>query len=1057
MSFRAARDAAAAQAKEAQQKKQQKKGAAAARAGNAANHAVMDAPAAPTPALAAAAAPSAPAGAIPASSRLCVKGVPEHVSEERLRSLFSAQAEHASDAVTDVKLLRTHDGRSRKMAFIGYRTAAAAAKARKHFNKSYIDTSRIEVEFAVNPREAREALRPWSKYSEGSSRHEEREARHHPQAAAAKSAGSATAAPADAASLSRSAAKSSPLFSKSALFGLASDTQLSSLLNDPKFQEYLHVMGSRSKNKFWSDNMADVSAAAKAKPQQSTADELEAVRTEQGFQTYEQYLAEQRGDKKAGAGADSDDDDDAFNQPMLERDVDEDAAAASASKSPKVTPAAAPSAAHNAALSDADYFRSKQSNDSDFDDDSDMEDTPAAAAAAADGAAPAKGTKRKHAEVTTAGDAAASAVPGMHPSRAARQEGDAEEDEGDAQLRAEYERDEAAAGVAAAEQKDAQELLDSGRLFLRNLSYTVTEEDLRGLLSPFGQLSEVHVPLDSTPARQPKGFAYASFLFPADALSAQRSLDGSFFLGRLLHILNARPKPVVKSAWDRLQEAGDAAKDATTYKKKKELQMQAHAASAKDQASWNTLFVRSDTVTESIAAKYGLQKSDILDTSAASRNEDGTDGSTAMAVRLALAETQLISETKKFLAEHGVSLSAFDGPRVGAARSDSAILVKNLPFNTELDEVRRLFAKFGQLAHVVMPPSRAVVLLEFTDPRDAKAAFKGLAYKKFKYQPLYLEWAPKGAFSATPATAAGAAAPAAGVVEGKKKAAEELLQTSGSAGADEAGPAASTSASVSTLETQSSTLYVKNLSFSTTEAALLSLFSGVAPVRSVSISRKKNTKARPGTNDPAFLSMGFGFVELRSPADAAKAMQQLQGTQLDNHALDIKLSSRGAAAGQTATAAAGKPAAAAAAPANPSGSAIPSSKLLVKNVPFETTARELRDLFSAFGTIQRIRLPKKFGQLGHRGFAFVDFVTKSEAAHALEQVKHSHLYGRHLVIEYAAPTAGDGSEQEVEQLRAKTAAKFAAAQQGAPPNKKRKTAQDQDADDIDAAFSSKFT
>jgi multiple RNA-binding domain-containing protein 1 len=299
------------------------------------------------------------------------------------------------------------------------------------------------------------------------------------------------------------------------------------------------------------------------------------------------------------------------------------------------------------------------------------------------------------------------------------------------------------------------------------------------------------------------------------------------------------------------------------------------------------------------------------------------------------------------------------------------------------------------------------------------------------------------------------------VVEGKKKAAELLLQDGDAPAA--AAAAAASSGTVSTLESTSSTLYVKNLSFSTTEASLQSLFSSVAPVRAVSISRKKNTKARPGTNDPAFLSLGFGFVEYRTAAEATKALQQLQGAELDNHKLDIKVSSRGASSSSAApaAAAAGSSSAAAASAAAPAGAAgIPSSKLLVKNVPFETTARELRDLFAAFGTIQRIRLPKKFGQLGHRGFAFVDFVTKSEAAHALEQVKHSHLYGRHLVIEYAAPTSGEASADpaDVDSLRAKTAAKYAAAQTGGPPNKKRRTAgADADADDIDAAFSSKFT
>jgi hypothetical protein len=48
----------------------------------------------------------------------------------------------------------------------------------------------------------------------------------------------------------------------------------------------------------------------------------------------------------------------------------------------------------------------------------------------------------------------------------------------------------------------------------------------------------------------------------------------------------------------------------------------------------------------------------------------------------------------------------------------------------------------------------------------------------------------------------------------------------------------------------------------------------------------------------------------------------------------------------------------------------------VRNVPFEATRKELRELLSAFGELTSIRLPKKFDGK-HRGFAFADFVTAS--------------------------------------------------------------------------------
>lgn len=43
-----------------------------------------------------------------------------------------------------------------------------------------------------------------------------------------------------------------------------------------------------------------------------------------------------------------------------------------------------------------------------------------------------------------------------------------------------------------------------------------------------------------------------------------------------------------------------------------------------------------------------------------------------------------------------------------------------------------------------------VALIEFDEPSEAQKAFKKLAYTRFKYLPLYLEWAPEDAFTGPP-------------------------------------------------------------------------------------------------------------------------------------------------------------------------------------------------------------------------------------------------------------------------------------------------------------------
>ena len=60
-----------------------------------------------------------------------------------------------------------------------------------------------------------------------------------------------------------------------------------------------------------------------------------------------------------------------------------------------------------------------------------------------------------------------------------------------------------------------------------------------------------------------------------------------------------------------------------------------------------------------------------------------------------------------------------------------------------------------------------------------------------------------------------------------------------------------------------------------------------------------------------------------------------------------------------------------------------------------------------------------------RGFAFVDFLTKQEARSAAEAVAGTHLYGRRLVVEWA-----DADEAGLDELRAKTAARFRPGDEG---------------------------
>ena len=152
---------------------------------------------------------------------------------------------------------------------------------------------------------------------------------------------------------------------------------------------------------------------------------------------------------------------------------------------------------------------------------------------------------------------------------------------------------------------------------------------------------------------------------------------------------------------------------------------------------------------------------------------------------------------------------------------------------------------------------------------------------------------------------------------------------------------------------------------------------------------QKKDKKNPGK----MLSLGFGFVQYRTSKDAAKAIRSMQGDELDGHSLKLTISSKKIPAGDTS---AKRKASAATGGVVGTGS----TKITVKNLAFEATRQDLRELFGSFGQLKSVRIPRKFDG-SHRGFGFVEFLTKDEAVAAMRALSQTHLYGRHLVLEYA--------------------------------------------------------
>jgi len=78
-------------------------------------------------------------------------------------------------------------------------------------------------------------------------------------------------------------------------------------------------------------------------------------------------------------------------------------------------------------------------------------------------------------------------------------------------------------------------------IYVGNLSFDVTEEDLKEAFSAFGQVESVKIIKDNYSGRS-KGFGFVEMLGKAEARSAIEGLQGKDLKGRAINVNEARPR-----------------------------------------------------------------------------------------------------------------------------------------------------------------------------------------------------------------------------------------------------------------------------------------------------------------------------------------------------------------------------------------------------------------------------------------------------------------------------------------------------------------------------------
>ena len=81
------------------------------------------------------------------------------------------------------------------------------------------------------------------------------------------------------------------------------------------------------------------------------------------------------------------------------------------------------------------------------------------------------------------------------------------------------------------------------RLYIGNLSWNTTKDDLANVLSENGRtIKDLHLVLDRDTGRS-RGFAFAEFESESEAQAAIEQLDGLELDGRNLRVNEAQPRP----------------------------------------------------------------------------------------------------------------------------------------------------------------------------------------------------------------------------------------------------------------------------------------------------------------------------------------------------------------------------------------------------------------------------------------------------------------------------------------------------------------------------------
>ncbi|XP_030646630.1 RNA-binding protein 28 [Chanos chanos] len=236
------------------------------------------------------------------------------------------------------------------------------------------------------------------------------------------------------------------------------------------------------------------------------------------------------------------------------------------------------------------------------------------------------------------------------------------------------------------------------------------------------------------------------------------------------------------------------------------------------------------------------------------------------------------------------------------------------------------------------------------------------------------------------------------------------------------------------------TLFVRNLPSTASNGRLEEIFSEVGPVKHCFVVKEKGSET----------SRGIGYVTFSMSEDAQRALQQIKeydGQKITVMVAKKKLQDKKKGASKESAV---RKAPAAETQSDKKAKALRKNKLkarlIIRNLSFQCSAADLKEIYSKFGTVLEVNIPlKPDGK--KRGFAFVQFKNMPEAGKALNETNLKEIKGRKVAVDWAVAKDKFVASQQASVIKKEEAKKEEEDEdEGKPPEKRSKTALQQQSD-----------